>query len=75
MNPSIKAVSNFLNNLLDREHSQNKPLTIPNIQGTWGLKYKVLRVEREENIPQKLAPDYFESKYKFRYAIDGVRTR
>lgn len=72
MNPSIKAVSNFLNNLLDREHSQNKPLTIPNIQGTWGLKYKVLRVEREENIPQKLAPDYFESKYKFRYAIDGL---
>jgi hypothetical protein len=72
MNPSIKAVSNFLNNLLDREHSQNKPLTIPNIQGTWGLKYKVLRVEREENIPQKLAPDYFESKYKFRYAIEGL---
>ena len=72
MNPSIKVALNFLNNLLDKEPSPNKPLTIPDIQGTWGLKYKVLRVEREENIPQNLAPDYFESKYKFRYAIDGL---
>lgn len=72
MNPSIKVALNFLNNLFDKEPSPNKPLAIPDIQGTWGLKYKVLRVEREENIPQNLAPDYFESKYKFRYAIDGL---
>jgi hypothetical protein len=71
MNHSIKAVQNFLNNLLDRETQPKKPLTIPDIQGTWGLKYKVLRVEREENIPKNLAPDYFETQHKFRYAIDG----
>jgi hypothetical protein len=43
-------------------------LTTPNLQGTWEVSYKVLRIERDENIPKSLTPDFFENKYEFNYA-------
>jgi hypothetical protein len=68
---SLSSVLNISSNVLDIiGNSRNKKCidiydkNVPDISGTWSQNYKILRIEKYENLPSKIDADYINSFFE-----------